>query len=394
MVSFAGIDREEIMRRARDLAPRLKERARHCEELRRLPEETERDLHESGIFRVLQPRRVGGAELDLVTLVDICEETAKACPSTSWNIGNLASHHWMLGYFPPQAQDEVWNKSADALIATSLAFPCGRGRKAKGGYIVSGRWPFSSGVDNSEWNMLAVTVRDGEQVTEQRFALLHKSEYEIIDNWFALGLGGTGSKDVAAEEVFVPEYRTIALGDLRGEGHPGAAVNTGPLFRMPFLAIGVYVLTGTALGCARGAYEGYVGAARKRNTTYGGTPVGGFQAVQIKVAEAAALIDAAALVMRHHCRWATEIAERGETPSLEDKLTWRRDAAWTVRACRDAVDVVMGISGAGGLYDSGDMQRYFRDAHAIAAHIMYAFDVQGTMFGQHALGIPGPPPVL
>jgi 3-hydroxy-9,10-secoandrosta-1,3,5(10)-triene-9,17-dione monooxygenase len=394
VVSFAGIGREELLRRARELVPRLKQHARQCEELRRMPDETERELHERGIFRILQPQRVGGAELDLVTLVDICEEVAQACPSTAWNIGNLASHHWMLGYFPPPAQDEIWNKSPDTLIATSLAFPCGRGRKEKGGYLVSGRWPFSSGVDNSGWNMLAVTVRDGDKVTDQRFALLHRSEYEIIDNWFALGLGGTGSKDVAAEEVFVPDYRTIGVGDLAGGAHPGAAANPGPLFRMPFLAIGVYVLTGVALGCARGAYEGYVGAAKKRNTTYGGTPVGGFQAVQIKVAEAAALIDAAALIMRHHCRQATEIAERGETPSLDDKLRWRRDAAWTVRACRDAVDLVMGLSGAGGLYNSGEMQRYFRDAHAIAAHIMYAFDVQGTMFGQHALGIPGPPPVL
>jgi 3-hydroxy-9,10-secoandrosta-1,3,5(10)-triene-9,17-dione monooxygenase len=138
----------------------------------------------------------------------------------------------------------------------------------------------------------------------------------------------------------------------------------------------------------------YVGAARKRNTTSTGTPVGGFQAVQIKVAEAAALIDSAALTVRHNCRQATNLAEAGFVPSLEDKLRYRRDGAWTVRQCREAIDILMALSGAGGVYDTADMQRFFRDMHAIAAHIMYAFDVQATMFGQHALGIPGAPPAL
>jgi 3-hydroxy-9,10-secoandrosta-1,3,5(10)-triene-9,17-dione monooxygenase len=242
--------------------------------------------------------------------------------------------------------------------------------------------------------MLAVTVREGDEVVDQRFALLHRSQYEIIDNWYALGLCGTGSKDVAAKEIFVPEYRTTPITAMTGGPHPGSTVNPSPLFRLPMLAIGSNVLTGVALGCAQGAYEGYVAAARQRNATYTGTPVGTFQAVQIKIAEAGALIDSAALMMRDDCRHATELATAGLVPSLEDKLRYRRNGAWTVRQCRDAVDILMGLSGAGGLYDTADMQRYFRDAHAIAAHIVYAFDVQATMFGQHALGVPGPPPVL
>jgi 3-hydroxy-9,10-secoandrosta-1,3,5(10)-triene-9,17-dione monooxygenase len=383
-----------MVRRARDLAPQLSERVTECERLRRMPDATERDLHELGLFRIAQPTRVGGADLDVGIFVDVCSEIAKVCPSTAWNVGNLAAHHWMLGYFSPEAQDELWDVSPDVLIATSLAFPCGKGRKVDGGFLIGGRWPFSSGVDNSDWNMLAVTVREGDQLVDQRFALLHCSQYEIIDNWYALGLCGTGSKDVAAHEVFVPEHRTAPIATMTGGPHPGSGLNPSPLFRLPLLAIGTNVLTGVALGCAQGAYDGYVGAARKRNTTYTGTPVGAFQAVQIKVAEASALIDAAALTMRHNCRHATDLATAGLVPSLEDKLRYRRDGAWTVQQCREAVDTLMGLSGAGGLYDTADMQRFFRDMHAIAAHIMYAFDVQATMFGQHALGIPGPSPVL
>lgn len=392
--SFAGIGHDEMVRRARELAPSLKERVALTEQLRRMPDETERELHRLGLFRVVQPRRVGGAELDVGVLIDVCAEIARVCPSTAWNIGNLASHHWMLGYFPPQAQDEIWDVSPDTLIATSLAFPCGDGRKADGGYVVSGRWPFSSGVDNSDWNMLAVTVREADKAVDQRFALLHRSQYEIIDNWQALGLCGTGSKDIAAHAVFVPEYRTTALKSLVGGEHVGSEKNPGPLFRMPFLAIGSYILGGVALGCAEGAYRGYVAAARRRNTTYTGTPAGAFQAVQIKVAEAAVRIEAAALMMREDCRQASATAEAGEAPSLGDKLRWRRNAAWTVRQCVEAVDLLQAVSGAGGLYTTNDMPRFFRDMHAISAHIIYAFDVQATMFGTHELGIPGPPPIL
>ncbi len=140
-MSFAEVGYDEMLQRARNLKPVLAERAEACERLRRLPDETERDLHDAGLFRVAQPRRVGGAELDVGIFVDVCAELARVCPSTAWNFGNLASHHWMLGYCDPRIQDEIWDVSPDTLIATSLAFPCGKGRKVDGGWEVTGRWP-------------------------------------------------------------------------------------------------------------------------------------------------------------------------------------------------------------------------------------------------------------
>ena len=173
-VSFAGVGREEMVERARSLAPRISARAEECEQLRRLPDATERDLHETGLFRMVQPARVGGADLDVGVLVETCAEVARVCPSTAWNLGNLSSHHWMLGYFPPAAQDELWDASPDVLIATSLIFPNGRGRKVEGGYEVTGRWPLSSGVDNCDWNMLAFMVRERDDgpPTDQRLMLV------------------------------------------------------------------------------------------------------------------------------------------------------------------------------------------------------------------------------
>ena len=395
-VSFAGVTYAEMLDRARALLPTIGARAEACETLRRLPDDTERDLHRTGLFRMVQPARVGGADLDIGILVDTCAEVARVCPSTAWNLGNLSSHHWMLGYFHPEAQDELWNGSPDVLIATSLIFPAGRGRKVEGGYEVSGRWPLSSGVDNSDWNMLAFMVRESEDgpPVDQRFALIHRSQYEIIDTWHAMGLSGTGSKDVAVKNLFVPDQRTLSAWSLNGKPHPGSAVNTSPLFRLPMLALGPYVLSGVLLGCARGAYDNVVGAARRRNATTTGQPVGASQAVQIKVAEASVRIDTAELMMRRACEHAMTVARSGAEPTHEDKLRYRRDAFFSARLCLESVDILMGIAGSSGLYLGGSMQRLFRDAHAANAHVMFSTDVQGSLFGQHALGMAGPPPLL
>src|SRR6266571_4674877 len=126
-----------MVARARALIPKLRERASKTEELRRLPPETERDLHDAGLFRIVQPKRVGGSELDYVALVDCADALGQADASVAWNFANLASHHWMLGMFDPRAQEAVWSKDVNALIASSFIFPAGRARKTKGGYTLS-----------------------------------------------------------------------------------------------------------------------------------------------------------------------------------------------------------------------------------------------------------------
>ena len=175
---FSGIDYEEAMRRAREIVPILRERAQRAEDARMLIPENEQLLHESGLFRFHQPKAFGGMELPFVAVVDIPAELARGCASTAWSVGNVACHHWILGYYEPETQREVWEANPDALIASSIALAAGRGRKASGGFIVNGRWPFSSAVDNSEWNMLAVTVYDddGKAPVDWRLCLVPKSD--------------------------------------------------------------------------------------------------------------------------------------------------------------------------------------------------------------------------
>src|SRR5437016_11857026 len=170
-----------VVARAKALIPELRYRASKTEELRRLPPETERDLHDAGLFRIVQPKRVGGSELDYVALVDCADALGQADASVAWNFANLASHHWMLGMFDRQAQEAVWDKDANALIASSFIFPAGRARKVDGGYVLNGHWPFSSGVESSDWNMLASVVSSEDEADgiEYRIFLLNRNNFKI-----------------------------------------------------------------------------------------------------------------------------------------------------------------------------------------------------------------------
>src|SRR6202163_1364870 len=378
-----------MIARAKALIPQLRERASRTEELRRLPPETERDLHDSGLFRIVQPKRVGGSELDYVALVDCADALGQADASVAWNFANLASHHWMLGMFDKRAQDLVWNKDPNTLIASSFIFPAGRARKVDGGYVLRGSWPFSSGVDSSEWNMLASVVSSDDEADgiEYRIFLLNKSDYRIKDTWNSAGLRGTGSNDVEVNDAFVAEPMTVAVNDLDGGPTPGSASNPNALYALPVFSLFPYVLSGVALGNAQACLDDYVDLARHRASTYNRAKLGDFQTTQIKIAEASSKIDAARLIMRSACIEAMADARRGHVPNMAAKTKVRRDGAYSVNLCTEAVSLLFAASGARGLFTTGALQRQFRDAHAINSHIAFNFDAAATNYGRVALGL-------
>ena len=381
----------ELWAKAEELLPKLRERAARCEELRRLPEETLRDFHDAQLFRIHQPRRVGGAELEFAAVVTFGALLARACASSSWNWVNFAAHHMMLGMFAPQAQDEIWGKSADALIASSFVFPAGKARKVEDGYLISGRWPFSSGVDPSDWNMLAGLARlDDHLPPEQRIFLLHRSQYEVIDNWFAGGLRGTGSKDVEVQEQFVPEHRTLAVADTKGGPTPGSAVNPGALYQMPVFALFPYMLSGVALGIAEGLIDEYKPGAGRMT----GARVAEIQSTQIRIGEASAYARASRLVQETNCREAEGLISSSRIPDARTKARYRLEGAYAVEWAVRAVDVMFGLYGAGGLYESAHAPRAFRDAHAVKQHFSFNTDIAGTTYGRVALGLASDNPTL
>lgn len=379
---------DELWRRAEALLPKLRERAARCEELRRLPDETLQEFHDAKLFRIHQPGRVGGAELEFAAVVTFGALLARACASSAWNWVNFTAHHMMLGMFPPEAQDEIWGKSRDALIASSFVFPAARARKVKDGYVISGRWPFSSGVDPSDWNMLAgLAYLDDNAPPEQRVFLLHRSQYKVIDTWFAGGLRGTGSKDVEAAEQFVPEHMTLAVADTKGGPTPGSAVNRGALFQMPVFALFPYMLSGVALGIAEGLIDDF-SSVRNRTGRMTGARIAEIQSTQIRLGEASAYAHASRRVQEANCREAQATIAAGAVPDLRTKARYRLEGAYAVEWAVRAVDVMFGLSGAAGLYESGHAARAFRDAHAVKQHFSFNTDIAATTYGRVVLGLP------
>jgi 3-hydroxy-9,10-secoandrosta-1,3,5(10)-triene-9,17-dione monooxygenase len=381
-MSFGDVSYEEALRRAREIVPVLRERAQKCEDARVLLPENGRLLHDTGLFRYSQPKPFGGMELPYVAVVDIVAELARGCPSTAWNVGNLGCHHWILGYYEPETQHEVWDAEPDALIASSIALAAGRGKKVDGGFQVSGKWPFSSGVDNCGWNMLAVTVYEDDKAVDWRLCLVPKSDYRIIDNWHAMGMMGTGSKDIEVQEVFVPERRALALTRCRGGlEHPGAKLNSGPLFRIPIVAAAGHPLSPTALGAAEGAFEHVCSVFKTRMGTYTGAKVSDFQAVQIKIAKARVLIDSARKLMRD-----SAASFEADPLDLAAKLRLRAQNTFAVMQSREAVETLWSCYGANAIYTRDPLQRFLRDTQAINQHFSFNFDIAGSAFGTVALG--------
>jgi 3-hydroxy-9,10-secoandrosta-1,3,5(10)-triene-9,17-dione monooxygenase len=379
----------ELLERAEALIPVLRERAQRAEELRRLPDETIADLHKSGLFRVLQPKRVGGSELPFRHLVELVAVISRGCGSTGWVLANLAAHHWLFGMWPKRAQDEVWGQSPDNLIGSALIFPRGRAKRVEGGYRLSGRWPFSSGVDAAAWNLMGGIAQDEDSgATEPRIFLLPASDYTIIDTWQVIGLAGTGSKDVAVEDVFVPDYRTLAVEQIAGGPNPGSEVNPSVLYQLPAISLFAFCIAGVSLGLAQSAIEHFTQSTRTRLSSYSGRNVADFNTVQVHVAEAAALADAARAIMLGDCDEATRSVSEGHIPGLDQRARYRRDGAFAAMLCTKAVDLLFAATGGGAIYARNPLQRTFRDVHAANAHYVLNWDINGAMYGRVALGLP------
>jgi 3-hydroxy-9,10-secoandrosta-1,3,5(10)-triene-9,17-dione monooxygenase len=231
--------------------------------------------------------------------------------------------------------------------------------------------------------MLAVTIYEDDKPVDWRLCLVPKKDYRIVDTWYAMGMVGTGSKDIEVNEVFVPERRALALARCRGGlEHPGAKLNPGELFRVALVASAGHPLSATVLGTAEGAYESVLGSFKTRIGTYTGAQVASFQAVQIKLARARCLIDSARYLMRES---ALVFQQRFDL-SIEEKLRLRAQNAFAVGQAREAVETLWSCYGANAIYTRDPLQRFLRDAQAASQHFSFNFDIAGSAYGTAALG--------
>ena len=385
---------EAILQAARAMTPELRERAEATEANRKPLAETHRAFLKAGFYRVMQPRGFGGLELPFGIQTDISIELARACPSSAWVAALLACHGWLLGMMPGEVQEEVWGGDPETCVATSFA---GNGisvERQVGGFRISGRWPFSSGVDYCGWAILVAHLpADGGSGGGAHYMVVPLSECRIVDTWNATGLAGTGSNDIVVEDAFVPDHRIAPMLALSAGQGPGRAVNPGYLYRLPQMAVFSFNLIGVAIGAARGAVE-HLTATMRPTSSATGAPLARQQSIQLRIAESMAEIDAAYALVDRNRHEIIAWAKADALPAVEERVRYRRDNAFAAMACCRAIERVQPILGGRGLAAGDPVNRAWRDANAVARHIALIWDIAGAIQGAVALGLPCPDPYV
>jgi alkylation response protein AidB-like acyl-CoA dehydrogenase len=385
---------ETLIGRAREIAAAVRERADAAEAARKVPAESIGELKKAGLFRLMQPARVGGFELAYETYVPAVTEIAKACGSTGWVYSVLTMHCWQLALFPLAAQKDVWDENPDALISSSYA-PTGKAARVKGGFRLDGQWSFVSGCDHTDYTIVGgVAPLEEGGAPEFNFFLVPRKDYRIEDDWHVIGLAATGSKTIVLEDCFVPEHRVFTGAAARTCNPPGAEANKAPIYRVPFFTGTGHCTSVPAVGIAVGAYEDYVeevsGRATRGGLAGGPKRIREFPTIQMRVAEAGALIDAARRLMAADSADLLSHAAAGDVP-VDLRERSRRDFSMGSRLATWAVDALFEAEGGAGLYRRNRMQRAWRDIHAAGMHIGQNWDRTATQFGRYALGLPPVP---
>jgi 3-hydroxy-9,10-secoandrosta-1,3,5(10)-triene-9,17-dione monooxygenase len=370
----------DLLRRASELLPVLRERAARVEQLRRLPPETVKDLVSSGLVRIGTPRRYGGNGLDIDAGHAVAWELGRACGSTAWCCSLWIVHNWWIGHFSERAQDDFFASGPDTLASTCLNPAGGTAEPVTGGFRVSGRWSFSSGCEASSWGMVSVS---GPSAGTLRWLLLPREDYEIVDTWFASGMRGTGSQDIVVRDTFVPAHRVLDPDRAGDTDRTGWALHQRPSYRVPLRLLIGWDLAAPLVGIAQGAVDEFT--ARLRGTTGPGRTADSVP-LQMRLAEASAQVDAARTIHQRTVRELMDRAAAGETFSELDRARYRRDKAFVARLCVQAVDRLFEGGGARAIVEADPLQRFHRDAHGASHHAALGWDVAAEAYGREALG--------
>lgn len=378
----------ELLERARALGPKLRERCAQAEAQRSIPAETIQEMQDAGLFRVLQPKRWGGYELPPMAYFDIEMELAKHCPSTAWVYGVVAVHAWQLAVFSDAAQKDVWGDDTSTLISSSY-MPVGKVEHVEGGYMLSGRWGFSSGSDHCDWVFLGAFVPPKEegQRPDMRTFLVPRKDYTIDDNWNVSGLRGTASNDIVIDPpVFVPEHRTHRFADGFKCDSPGNKENTAALYRVPFGQLFNRSVSTSAIGMLDGAIEVFVETQSKRVARGDGRKVAGDPSLVAALAEARAVARDLRVVLNANMAELMAYAEKGEVPPMETRVAFRYDSSRVVDACRTAVINLFAVAGGGAAWVTHPIQVYFQALMVARQHHANNPEKPGANFGNVSLG--------
>jgi alkylation response protein AidB-like acyl-CoA dehydrogenase len=369
----------DMIARARDLAPKLRERADQAIAERRVPAETIEDYHRTGLIRIAQPRRYGGYEMGWDVLCEISQILAAADGSQAWIQRIMADHAQMVATFPVEAQEDVWGDNHQALISAAFD-PVGRARRFKGGFLFSGRHGFSSGIDYADWLICGGYIADGDKLDGPHFFLVPKAQATVIDDWDTIGLEGTGSKSFEVTDVFVPEHRLLNGAKAHVGQGPGTSVNKAPVYRTPRGGITSTGFAALAVGMAKGVLEEwlrYTGPRKSRGISVSEQP-----GTAMIAARSSAEIDAAEALYFGTISRAMRTLEAGGELSNTDLVTSRRNVAFASKLSLKAGTRLFNAGGGRAMFRGQGLERQYRNLLGATSHHSMVWDANAIAYGK------------
>ena len=359
-------DGETLLRAARDLAPDILSARDDIEHSRRLPEALVEDLRSARLFELWLPEAFGGPQLHPIDFMRVVEEVSAIDGSVGWCVTVAAVYSLLAGSLQESAAREIF---ADRSIVAGSINPTGKAIAVDGGYLVSGRWNYGSGIGHSDWTLGACVVHDatGPRRTaggapDMQFLLFPTADVKVIDTWRVGGLRGTGSHDFVVDNLFVPADRAT-------QAFVSIGVQPGTLYRLPMLALFCVALAAVTLGLARSAIDAFVQIASEKVPMGSQVLLRDKASAQMDVARAEAMVRAARAGVVEAIETVWEDIAAGEPISLAHRASVRLAATYAGEASLRAIELVYNAAGGSAILESGRLDRCFRDARVAVQHI-------------------------
>jgi alkylation response protein AidB-like acyl-CoA dehydrogenase len=378
----------EYVARARLLAPAIAAASDRTERDRRIAPDVFDALMDAGMFRLLLPRSLNGAEVDPITFVHVVEEIAAADASTAWVLCQTSGCSMASAYMPEATAWDVFGRDPRALLAWGPG-PGARAVAVDGGYRVTGRWSFASGCRHANWLGAYCPVHEPDGAPrrrpgggqEARVMLVPAADATIADVWHVIGLRGTASDTFSVSDLFVPQERSLVRDD------PSERRQAGPLYCFPIGSLYSSGFAGLALGIARAALDGFVGLATEKVARGARGTLRESAVVQSQVAQGHARLASARLYLVTSLDEIWRSVSRAGSVALEHRIQIRLASTFAIHAAREVVDTVYQAAGTTSVFASSAFERRFRDMHAVTQQLQGRLSHFETV-GQFLLGLP------
>lgn len=362
---------------------RIASRADVTEKLRRLPDETIAEARRSGLFELLLPARYGGQQAPFPALLEPIRQLGRGCTSSAWTLGFFALHNWMLALFDERAQDEIF--STGAVLAPAPLAPTGRGEQTDGGYLLTGRWSWATGIMHADWVIVGALLGSGDALFPALVAL-PVADVTVEDVWHTAGMRGTGSNDVIVDDVFVPQHRIVKVAQVYAGTSPGARLHDCDTYRWPIVSALALSACMPVLGTADQVVDVFSQRLGDRVLAYGGGAQRDQAAAKMRLSEARLRLAALDALVFSVVDSVQSAVRRDGTVDLGMRARARSTAAHVVHECRSIIGDVLGAAGASAQFLDNPMQRAKRDVDIVAGHAVFDYDVSRELDGALQVG--------